>query len=123
MRFALAVLAAAGAQAYAFTILTSPRGVSGGALAVMMLAAFGAGFFAARRGAVAGVASLYAGALIYAGIAYLTGPTLVDDAPRTPLDLVGWAIRLAVAIVPYGIGAAITGWAGSAARGRLLAWR
>ena len=123
MRFALAVLAAAAVQAYAFVRLTSPNGTSGVALAVMLLAAFGAGFFAARRGALAGIASLYAGALIYAAVSYVAGPSVVDDAPRNVLDLIGWGLRLAFAILPYAIGAAVAGWAGSALRGRVFAWR
>lgn len=123
MRFTLAVLPAAAVQAYAFMRLTSPNGTSGVALAVMLLAALGAGFFSARRGALAGMASLYAGALIYAALSYFTGPSAIEDAPRNVLDLVGWALRLAFAIVPYAIGAAICGWAGSALRGRVLAWR
>ena len=125
MRFALAVIAAAAAQALAFTVLTGPRGVPLVALAIMLLAALGAGFFAARRGALAGVLSLYAGALIYAAVSFLTFPIPLsdEDAPRSVLDLVGWALRLAFAIVPYAIGAAIAGWTGSALRGRVLAWR
>jgi len=122
MRFALAVFAAAAVHAYAFTLLTGP-GISGVALAVMLLAAFGAGFFAARRGALAGAISHYAGALAYAAVSYLTGPPLVDDAPRNVFDLIGWVLRLGFAIVPYAIGAALAGWAGSASRGRVLAWR
>jgi hypothetical protein len=122
MRFALAVAAGALVQAYAFTILTGPRGIPFVALLIMLLAALGAGFFAARRGVLAGIASLYAGALIYAGLSYVTGPP-VEDAPRNALDVIGWGLRLAFAILPYGIGTALAGWAGSAARGRLLAWR
>lgn len=123
MRFWLAVAAAASAHAYAFTQLTDPRGVPGVALATMLLAALGAGFFAARRGAVAGVISLYAGALAYAAVSYVAGPPLVEDAPRNVLDLVGWVLRLGFAIIPYAIGAALAGWVGSATRGRVIAWR
>ena len=125
MRFALAVLAAAAAQAYAFTILTGPRGIPSVALVIMLLAALGAGFFAARRGALAGVLSLYGGAVIYAAVSFLTDPVPLaeEDAPRGVLDLVGWAFRLGLAIVPFAIGTALAGWAGTATRGRLLAWR
>ena len=126
MRFALAVLAAATAQAYAFTILTGPRGIPVVALVIMLLAAIGAGFFAARRGALAGVLSLYAGALIYAVASFLTFPmplSEMEDAPRSVLDLVGWAFRLGFSILPFAIGTALAGWAGSASRGRLIAWR
>ena len=125
MRFALAVLAAAAAQAYAFTTLTDPRGIPFVALVIMLLAALGAGFFAARRGALAGVLSLYAGAVIYAAVSFLTDPIPLadEDAPRSVPDLVGWAFRLGFAIVPFAIGTALAGWAGTATRGRLLAWR
>jgi len=122
MRFALAVFAAAAVHAYAFTLLTGP-GISGVALAVMLLAALGAGFFAARRGALAGLLSLYVGALAYAVFSYLAPPHSTEDAPRDLLDVIGWGFRLGFAILPYAIGAALVGWAGSAARGRVLAWR
>lgn len=122
MRFWLAVAAAAPAQAYAFIQLTGPRAAPGVGLAVLLLAALGAGFFAARRGALAGAISVYAGALAYAAVSYLTAPPL-EDAPRNVLDLVGWVLRLGFAIIPYAIGAALAGWVGSATRGRVIAWR
>jgi hypothetical protein len=121
MRFALAVLGAGAVQSFAFTQLTGPRSVPVLALVTMLLAASGAGFFAARRGALAGLVSLYLGALAYAGASYFAAAT-VPDAPRDPLDLIGWVVRLGFAIVPYAIGTAVAGWAGTAARRRLLAW-
>lgn len=121
MRFALAVLGAGAVQAFALMQLTGPRSVPVLALATMLLAASGAGFFAARRGPLAGVVSLYVGALAYAGASYLTAAAALE-APGQPLDLVGWVLRLGVAIVPYAIGTAVAGWVGTAARRRLLAW-
>ena len=124
MRFALAVLAGAVAQAYAFTILTGPRAVPAVALTILLVAALGAGFFAARRGALAGLLSLYAGAFAYAAVSYFTAPPMADeDWPRDPFHLAAWSVRLAWAIIPYAIGAAVAGWAGSALRRRVLAWR
>lgn len=121
MRFWLAVLAAAVAQAYAFTILTGAPGASLPALVMMLLGALGAGFFAARRGALAGFLSVYLGALIYAVASYLTASPIADtDAPRTVLDLIGWTLRLGWAIVPFAIAAAIAGWLGAQLRRRLL---
>ena len=122
MRFALAVAAAAVAQGYAFIQLTGPRAGPGVGLAVLLLAALGAGFFAARRGAVAGAVSVYAGVLVYAAVSYVVAPPL-EDAPRNVLDLIGWVLRLGFAIIPYAIGAALAGWAGAAARRRVVAWR
>jgi hypothetical protein len=123
MRFWLAVAAAAAAQAYAFAQITGPRTVPAAALAIMLLAALGAGFFARSRGALAGALSLYAGALIYAVASYVAAPPF-EDAPRNALDLVGWTLRLGIAVVPYAVGAALAGLAGAYARRRMLgAWR
>jgi len=117
MRFALAVAVAAALDLV--VLLRVDQWIGSGALlaiAYLLLASAGAGFFAGRRGALAGAAAVIAGSL-------LSG--LVQFWPRVSYAfdlgvLAGFDLQLLIALVPYEIGGAIAGHAGALARTRIV---
>jgi hypothetical protein len=120
MRFALAVAVAAALDLV--VLLRVDQWIGSGALlaiAYLLLASAGAGFFAGRRGALAGAAAVIGGSL-------LSG--LVQFWPRVSYAfdlgvLAGFELQLLIALVPYDIGGAIAGHFGNAARVRLVGSR
>jgi hypothetical protein len=119
LRFWLAVLAAAVADLAAYLAVPNWIGIAAiGAIAYLLFSAFGAGWFAASRGALAGFLSVLAGAVIY-GAYSLWGQSA--GAGASALDLLGWEARLLLAVLPYAIGGAFTGAAGGWLRRRATA--
>jgi hypothetical protein len=117
VRFALAVLVSAAAQVFVFLHLGDWIG-AGAILAVMYLAfaAMGAGWFAARRSALAGALSVAAGVAIYASFTFF-GPAGIG---MLPLDLVGGILSLILAYVPFIAIGALAGAVGGSLRRRLI---
>ena len=89
------------------------------AMTYLLFASFGAGWFAARRSALAGGLSVLLGAEAAAVFQFLTA-TPMELAGAGPLDLLGWAARLAVWALPYAVGGAFAGAAGGWLRSRAL---
>ena len=109
MRFALAVIVAALAQIYIF--LQLPNWIGAGAmLAVFYLAftAMGAGWFAARRSALAGALSVVLGVVSYAVVTFL-GPA---GTGMMVVDLVLGILSLVLAYWPYILVGAVGGAVG-----------
>jgi hypothetical protein len=114
------VIAAAVADVVVFTRI--PLWVGNGAFLAMtylLFASFGAGWFAARRSALAGGLAVLLGAEAAAVFQFITA-TPVELAGAGALDLLDWAARLALWTVPYAIGGAFAGAAGGWLRGRAL---
>jgi len=121
MRFWLAVLA--GALVLAVAFLRLPGSNPPLTMAVVMLAGLGTGFFAARRGALAGLLIVYLGNLLF---------VVINIAQRgvgdggDPAGVGGFLVRLLivqVVLLQFAIPAAIAGWAGAYARRRWLGTR
>ena len=89
------------------------------AMTYLLFASFGAGWFAARRSALAGGLAVLLGAEAAAVLQFITA-TPQELAGAGPLDLLGWAARLALWALPYAIGGAFAGSAGGWLRGRAL---
>jgi hypothetical protein len=89
------------------------------AMAYLLFASFGAGWFAARRSALAGGLSVLLGAEAAAVFQFITA-TPLELAGASALDLLGWAARLAVWAFPYAVGGAFAGAAGGWLRSRAL---
>lgn len=92
------------------------------ALAYLLFAAFGAGWFAARRSALAGGLSVLLGAVAAAISGFVTA-TPLQLAGANALDLLGWALTLSIWALPYAIGGAFAGAAGGWLRRRALGRR
>ncbi len=117
MRFALAVTVAAVAQLVVFLRLEEWIGVFAViAIAYLLFAALGAGYFAGRRAALAGLLSVLVGALTYGVVAYAT-----RTAPAEVGSLLEWESRLSVAVLPYAIGGAAAGALGGWLRAQAVA--
>jgi hypothetical protein len=115
------VVAAAIADVVVFTQTTSWFGTGAViATAYLLFAAFGAGWFAIERSALAGALSIPLGAEATAVLQYFTA-TPMEVAGASPLDLLLWAVRLFVGVLPYAIGGAFAGFAGGWLRRRVLA--
>ena len=117
MRFALAAIVA-GALDLA-VLLRIDQWVGAGALlaiAYLLVASAGAGFFAGRRGALAGALAVIVGALLSAGVQYWPRASYANDLGT----LVGFALQLVIALVPYEIGGAVAGHFGGITRVRLV---
>ena len=115
----LAVTAAAVADLAAFLAVPNWIGVAAiGAIGYLLFSAFGAGWFAVRRSALAGFLSVIVGALIY-GVFSLLGPGAPSGANGG--DLLGWEARLLLAVLPYAVGGAFAGAAGGWLRRRATA--
>lgn len=116
MRFTIAVATAGAAQVVVFLRVGDWLGVSAAlALAYLMAAAAGAGFFAGRRAPLAGFLSVVCGALAYGIVAYAT-----RSAEADLWSLAGWEARLIVSVIPYAAGGAVAGWAGGGLRASAL---
>ena len=117
MRLAIGVLASGVAQSVIFLRLSDWVGVTAFiALAYIVLAAMGAGWFAMRRTAVAGALSVAVAVVIYACVTFF-GPAGVG---MPPTSLVLGTLQLLTAFLPYiAIGAA-AGAGGGWLRRRIL---
>jgi hypothetical protein len=87
------------------------------ALAYLLFAAFGAGWFAAHRSALAGGLSVLLGAEAAAVFQFFTA-TPLELAGASAVDLLGWALRLSIWVLPYAVGGAFAGAAGGWMRRR-----
>ena len=114
MRFALAVVAAGVTQTFLYFI---PGVVVLTAILYVVLASFGAGFFARRRGWLAGALSVILGVALYGIITFMSP----SAAGQTLLDRVQGETALIVAIAPYAVIGAVAGALGERLRGRALA--
>jgi len=117
MRFALAALVA-GALDLA-VLLKIDQWVGAGALlaiAYLLVASAGAGFFAGRRGALAGALAVVLGALLSGLVQYWPRFSYANELGT----LVGFELQLVIALVPYEIGGTIAGHFGAIARRRLV---
>ena len=117
MRFALAASAAAALDLA--MLLRIDQWVGAGALlaiAYLLLASAGAGFFAGRRSALAGALAVIIGLLLSGLIQYWPRTSYANDLGV----LIGFELQLLIAFVPYEIGGAIAGYAGGSLRGRAL---
>ncbi|CAN5250312.1 hypothetical protein BH18CHL2_BH18CHL2_04080 [soil metagenome] len=118
MRFPLAVLAGGVAAAPAFFRLPEWIGATA-YLALFYLAAvgLGAGFFAARRGALAGALAVYAGLLLWTVAGYVRQ----GGAAFGPFAAAQGVLSLGLVIAPYAVAAAASGAFGGWLRGRAAA--
>jgi hypothetical protein len=117
VRFLLAVVVAGLAQIYIYLHLVDWIG-AGAMLAVLYIAftAMGAGWFAARRSALAGALSVVIGVVAYAAVTFF-GPAGIG---MMPLDLILGILGLVLAYWPYiGIGA-LAGAVGGSLRRRVV---
>jgi hypothetical protein len=115
VRFAVAVLGAGILQIFPYLRLDQWIG-AGAVLAIVYIqfAAFGAGFFAGRRAWLAGVLSVLVGAFLYVVVAALV-------EPGTDLGgFVSFFLRIPVAVFPFIVLGALSGWLGGAVRRRAL---
>lgn len=121
MRFWLAVLA--GALVLGVAFLRLPGSNPPLMMAVVVLAALGTGFFARRRGALAGLFIVYLGNLLFV-VANTARYGMGDGSD--PSGAGGFLVRLLivqVVLLQFAIPAAIAGWAGASARRRWLGER
>ena len=117
MRFALAVTVAAVAQLVVFLQVGTWIGTTAVvAIVYIIVATLGAGWFAARRSALAGGLSTFAAAALY-GVVSFFGPAAIGMGA---LDLIGWESRLLIAVLPYVILGGMFGALGGALRRRVL---
>ena len=118
MRFAVAVLGAGIAQIFPYLRLDQWVGV-GAVLALVYIefAAFGAGFFAGRRAALAGALSVLVGAFLYAVVAGVTQPG------GDPGAFASFFLRIPIAVFPFILLGAVAGWLGGALRARAMRTR
>ena len=117
MRFALAVIAAAALDLA--VLLRIDQWIGGSALlaiAYLLVASAGAGFFAASRGALAGGLAVVGGALLSGLVQYWPRMSYANDLGV----LLGFELQLVIALVPYEIGGAIAGHLGQGVRARLV---
>jgi hypothetical protein len=117
VRFAIAVLVAAAVQLVVYLQVGTWIGTTA-ILAVLyiLFASLGAGWFAGRRSALAGALSALLGAALY-GVVSFFGPAAIGMGA---LDLIGWELRLLLAVVPYVILGAIAGAVGGWLRRRAI---
>ena len=117
MRFWLAVLVAAVAQLAVYLQVGTWIGTAALlATAYIAFASLGAGWFAARRSALAGGLSALLGAAVY-GVVSFFGPGAIG---MTAFDLIGWEARLLLAVIPYVIVGAAAGALGGLLRRRAM---
>jgi hypothetical protein len=117
VRFWLAVAVAAVAQLAVYSQVGTWIGTAALlATLYIVFASLGAGWFAARRSALAGGLSALLGAVFY-GVVSFFGPGAIG---MTALDLVGWEARLVLAVLPYVAIGAAAGALGGALRRRAL---
>jgi hypothetical protein len=115
MRFAVAVIGAGIVQVFPYLRLDQWVGV-GAILALLYVefAAFGAGFFAGRRTALAGALSVLLGAFLYVAIAGLTQPG------GDPGAFASFFLRIPIAVFPFILLGALAGWVGGTVRARAV---
>lgn len=117
MRFALAVAVAATAQLVVYLQVGTWIGTAALlAIAYIVLTSLGAGWFAARRSALAGGLSTLVGAALY-GVVSFFGPAATG---MSAIDLIAWESRLLLAVIPYAILGAAFGAIGGTLRRRIL---
>jgi hypothetical protein len=120
VRFWLAVLVAALANVVVFAQTAGWIGTGAFlALAYLLFAAFGAGWFAARRSALAGGLSVLLGAAAAALLQFFTLSSTAL-AGMGVLELIGWTLRFMTWAFPYAVGGAFAGAAGGWLRGRAM---
>jgi hypothetical protein len=115
VRFTVAVLGAGIVQIFPYLRLDQWIG-PGAVLAFLYIefAAFGAGFFAGHRAALAGALSVLLGAFCYAVVAGLTQPG------ADPGAFAFFFLRIPIAVFPFILLGAFAGWLGGAARARAV---
>jgi hypothetical protein len=104
------VIAAAVADLAAF--LAVPNWIGGAAIAAigyLLFSAFGAGWFAVHRSALAGSLSIVVGAVFY-GAYSLWGPG--GEGGAGVGGFLEWESRLLIAVLPYAVAGAFAGAAG-----------
>ena len=117
MRFAFAVLAGALVLVVAFLRLPgigSPQVT----MVVVVLAALGTGFFAARRGALAGFVIVY-----LANVMFVLVNSVQLRIPQDDGGALGFAGRMLIVqlvLLQFAVPAAVAGWLGAQARRRLV---
>jgi hypothetical protein len=117
MRFALAVLVAAGLDQAVLLRIDQWIGITALlALGYLLIASAGAGFFAARRSTLAGGLAVACGALLSGLVQYAPRATYANDFGV----LLGFELQLVIAFLPYAIGGAIAGSIGGFARRRFV---
>lgn len=117
VRFTLAVAVAATAQLIVYLQVGTWIGTTALlAIAYIVLASLGAGWFAARRSALAGGLSALLGAALYGVVSFFSPAAIGMSA----LDLIAWESRLLLAVIPYVILGAMFGAIGGTLRRRLL---
>lgn len=116
MRFWLAVLG--GALVLGVAFLRLPGSNPPLMMAVVVLTALGAGFFAARRGALAGLLIVYLGNLLFVAV---NTARYGFGSGTDPAGVGGFLVRLLVVqvvLLQFAVPAAIAGWTGTYARQR-----
>jgi hypothetical protein len=117
MRFALAVLMTAALDLAVLLKIGQWVGISALlAIAYLLAASAGAGFFAGGRPALAGGLAVIAGVVLSGLVQYWPRFSYANDLGV----LLGFELQLLIAFVPYEIGGAIAGNLGGAVRGRAL---
>ena len=118
MRFAIAVLAAAIADLAAFLAIPNWVGAAAfGAIGYLLFSAFGAGWFARRRSALAGGLSIVLGALIYGAYSFWREGSIGGAGVG---ELLAWQARLLLAVLPFAVGGLFAGAAGGWLRARAM---
>jgi hypothetical protein len=117
VRFALAVIVAAALQLVVYLQVGTWIGTAAVlAIVYILFSSLGAGWFAGRRPALAGALSALLGAVFYSVVAFF-GPAAIG---MSPLDLIGWQLRLLLAVIPYVVLGALAGAAGGRLRRRAI---
>jgi hypothetical protein len=117
VRFVLAVFIAAAVQLVVYLQVGTWIGTTAVlAILYILFASLGAGWFAARRSAFAGALSALLGAALY-GVVSFFGPAAIG---MSALDLIGWELRLLLAVIPYVILGAVAGAVGGWLRKRAM---
>jgi len=114
VRFALAVLIAAAVQLVPYLRPDVPALL---ATAYLLFAALGAGFFAGRRGWLAGALSVLLGAAAYG---LWARPVPATGGGPDLVDLVRAETALLAGVVPYAAGGALAGALGARLRARAM---
>lgn len=117
MRVALAVLAAAALDLV--VLLRIDQWVGAGAflaIAYLLVASAGAGFFAVTSNARAGALAVIVGSLLSGLVQYWPRASYANDVGT----FIGFELQLLIAFVPYEIGGAIAGYLGGQARFRFV---
>jgi hypothetical protein len=118
VRFAVAVLGAGIVQVFPYLRLDQWIGAGAMlALVYIQFAAFGAGFFAGRRAALAGALSVLVGAFLYVAAAALTQPG------GDPGAFASFLLNIPIAVFSFILLGALAGWLGGVVRLRAVRGR